>query len=98
MKKLNVILLTLFLSIVLLAQVNLMAMDEDTVKTEEPKTVVSESTLQVNEGGKTAEELPAEKTEEIKKEGSKEASTPSEEETTKTVDEKVDMGGYQALI
>lgn len=93
MKKLNVILLTLFLSIVLLAQVNLMAMDEDTVKTEEPKTVVSESTLQVNEGGKTAEELPAEKTEEIKKEGSKEASTPSEEETTKTVDEKVDMGG-----
>lgn len=97
MKKLNVILLTLFLSIVLLAQVNLMAMDEDTVKTEEPKTVVSESTLQVNEGGKTAEELPAEKTEEIKKEDeaekaelNKEPKEEEKEEKTLNAEEKTE--------
>lgn len=93
MKKLNVILLTLFLSIVLLAQVNLMAMDEDTVKTEGPKTVVSESTLQVNEGGKAAEEVKAEEKEEIAEEGNKEASAPIEDKITKTDVEKVDMGG-----
>lgn len=93
MKKLNVILLTLFLSIVLLAQVNLMAMDEDTVKTEGPKTVVFESTLQVNEGGKAAEEVKAEEKEEIAEEGNKEASAPIEDKITKTDVEKVDMGG-----
>lgn len=93
MKKLNVILLTLFLSIVLLVQVNLMAMDEDTVKTEGPKTVVSESTLQVNEGGKAAEEVKAEEKEEIAEEGNKEASAPIEDKITKTDVEKVDMGG-----
>ena len=93
MKKLNVILLTLFLSIVLLAQVNLMAMDEDTVKTEGPKTVVSESTLQVNEGGNTAEEVKAEEKEEIVEEGNKEASAPNEDKATKTDVEKVNMGG-----
>lgn len=94
MKKLNVILLTLFLSIVFLAQVNLMAMDEDTVKTEEPKTVVSESTLQDNEGGKTAEELPAEKTEEIKNEDEAEKAElnkePKEEEKPLNAEEKTE--------
>lgn len=97
MKKLNVILLTLFLSIVLLAQVNLMAMDEDTVKTEGPKTVVFESTLQVNEGGKAAEEVKAEEKEEIAEEGNKEASAPIEDKITKTDVEKVDMGGGTKL-
>lgn len=93
MKKLNVILLTLFLSIVLLVQVNLMAMDEDTVKNEEPKTVVSEEAPKGIEGGNTAEEVKAEEKEEIAEEGNKEASAPIEDKITKTDVEKVDMGG-----
>lgn len=91
MKKLKLIVLTMIFSLCLFAGVNVMAMDEDTFKSEEPKTVVSESTLQVNEGGKTAEE------EKESEEGNKEASAPSEDKTTKTDVEKVDMGGYQAL-
>ena len=97
MKKLNVIILTMILSLVIFAGVNVMAMDEDTVKTDEPNTVVSESTLQINEGGNTAEELAAEEKEEIVEEGNKEASAPSEDKTTKAVDEKVDMGGGAKL-
>lgn len=87
MKKLKLIVLTMIFSLCLFAGVNVMAMDEDTFKSEEPKTVVSEDTLQVNEGGKTAEEVKE------SEEGNKEASAPSEDKTTKTDVEKVDMGG-----
>ena len=97
MKKLNVIILTMILSLVIFAGVNVMAMDEDTVKNEEPNTVVSESTLQINEGGNTAEDLVAEEKEEIVEEGNKEASAPIEDKTTKTDVEKVDMGGGTKL-
>ena len=93
MKKLNVIILTMILSLVIFAGVNVMAMDEDTVKTEEPKTIVSESTLQINEGGNTDEEVKAEEKEEIVEEGNKEAKAPIEDKTTKTDVENVDMGG-----
>lgn len=97
MKKLNVIILTMILSLVIFAGVNVMAMDEDTVKTEEPKTVISESTLQINEGGNTAEEVQVENNEEIVKEGNKEASAPIEDKNTKTDVENVDMGGGAKL-
>lgn len=77
----------MILSLVIFAGVNVMAMDEDTVKTEEPKTIVSESTLQVNEGGKTAEELPAEEKEEIAKEEESDKAEPKKE-STEVEDEK----------
>ena len=93
MKKLKLIVLTMILSLFLLAGVNVMAMDEDTVKNEEPKTVVSEEAPKGIEGGNTAEEVKAEEKEEIVEEGNKEASAPSEDKTTKTDVEKVDMGG-----
>lgn len=93
MKKLNVIILTMILSLVIFAGVNVMAMDEDTVKTEEPKTVISEEAPKGIEGGNTAEEVKAEEKEEIVEEGNKEASAPIEDNTTKTDVENVDMGG-----
>ena len=93
MKKLNVIILTMILSLVIFAGVNVMAMDEDTVKNEEPKTVVSEEAPKGIEGGNTAEEVKAEEKEEIVEEGNKEASAPNEDKATKTDVEKVDMGG-----
>lgn len=98
MKKLNVIILTMILSLVIFAGVNVMAMDENTVKTEEPKTVISEEAPKGIEGGNTAEEVKAEEKEEIVEEGNKEAKAPIEDKATETVDEKVDMGGCQALI
>ena len=98
MKKLNVIILTMILSLVIFAGVNVMAMDEDTVKTEEPKTVISEEAPKGIEGGNTAEEVKAEEKEEIVEEGNKEASAPIEDKTTNTDVENVDMGGCQALI
>ena len=74
-------------------------MDENTVKTEEPKTVISEEAPKGIEGGNTAEEVKAEEKEEIAKEGNKEANAPIEDKTTKTDVENVDMGGGdQALI
>ena len=110
MKKLNVIILTMILSLVIFAGVNVMAMDEDTVKTEESKTVISEEAPKVIEGGNTAEEAPkgieggntaeevkAEEKEEIVEEGNKEASAPIEDKTTKTDVENVDMGGGTKL-
>lgn len=93
MKKLKVIILTMILSLVIFAGVNVMAMDEDTVKNEEPKTVVSEEAPKGIEGGNTAEEVKAEEKEEIVEEGNKEASAPNEDKATKTDVEKVDMGG-----
>lgn len=93
MKKLNVIILTMILSLVIFAGVNVMAMDEDTVKSEEPKTVISEEAPKGIEGGNTAEEVKAEEKEEIVEEGNKEASAPNEDKATKTDVEKVDMGG-----
>lgn len=93
MKKLNVIILTMILSLVIFAGVNVMAMDENTVKTEEPKTVISEEAPKGIEGGNTAEEVKAEEKEEIVEEGNKEASAPIEDKTTKTNVENVDMGG-----
>ena len=87
MKKLNVIILTMILSLVIFAGVNVMAMDEDTVKTEEPKTVISESTLQINEGGNTAEEVKAENNEEIAKEEEADKVEPKKE-STEVEDEK----------
>lgn len=93
MKKLNVIILTMILSLVIFAGVNVMAMDENTVKTEEPKTVISEEAPKGIEGGNTAEEVKAEEKEEIVEEGNKEASAPNEDKTTKTDVENVDMGG-----
>ena len=93
MKKLNVIILTMILSLVIFAGVNVMAVDENTVKTEEPKTVISEEAPKGIEGGNTAEELAAEEKEEIVEEGNKEASAPNEDKATETVDEKVNMGG-----
>ena len=93
MKKLNVIILTMILSLVIFAGVNVMAMDENTVKTEEPKTVISEEAPKGIEGGNTAEEVKAEEKEEIVEEGNKEASVPNEDKATETVDEKVNMGG-----
>ena len=50
MKKLNVIILTMILSLVIFAGVNVIAMDEDTVKTEERKTVISEEAPKCIEG------------------------------------------------
>ena len=93
MKKLNVIILTMILSLVIFAGVNVMAMDEDTVKTEEPKAVISEEAPKGIEGGNTTEELKAEEKEEIVEEGNKEASAPIEDKATKTDVENVDMGG-----
>ena len=93
MKKLKLVILTMILSLVIFAGVNVMAMDEDTVKTEEPKAVISEEAPKGIEGGNTAEEVKAEEKEEIVEEGNKEASAPSEDKTTKTDVEKVDMGG-----
>ena len=93
MKKLNVIILTMILSLVIFAGVNVMAMDEDTLKIEEPKTVISEEAPIGIEGGNTAEEVKAEEKEEIVEEGNKEASAPVEDKTTKTDVENVDMGG-----
>ena len=93
MKKLNVIILTMILSLVIFAGVNVNAMDEDTLKTEEPKTVISEEAPKGIEGGNTAEEVKAEEKEEIVEEGNKEASAPIEDKTTKTDVENVDMGG-----
>ena len=92
MKKLNVIILTMILSLVIFAGVNVMAVDENTVKTEEPKTVISEEAPKGIEGGNTAEEK-----EEIVEEGNKEASAPNEDKATETVDEKVNMGGGTKL-
>ncbi|MDD7339425.1 MAG: hypothetical protein PUG50_02440 [Eubacteriales bacterium] len=97
MKKLNVIILTMILSLVIFAGVNVMAMDENTVKTEEPKTVISEEAPKGIEGGNTAEEVKAEEKEEIVEEGNKEASAPNEDKATETVDEKVNMGGGTKL-
>lgn len=97
MKKLNVIILTMILSLVIFAGVNVMAMDENTVKTEEPKTVISEEAPKGIEGGNTAEEVKAEEKEEIVEEGNKEASATIEDKATETVDEKVDMGGGTKL-
>ena len=93
MKKLKLIVLTMILSLFLFAGVNVMAMDEDTVKTEEPKTAISKEAPKGIEGGNTADELAAEEKEEIVEEGNKEASAPIEDETTKTDVENVDMGG-----
>ena len=87
MKKLNVIILTMILSLVIFAGVNVMAMDEDTVKTEEPKTAISESTLQINEGGNTAEEVKAEDKEEIVNEEEADKVEPKKE-STEVEDEK----------
>lgn len=98
MKKLNAIILTMILSLVIFAGVNVMAMDEDTVKTEEPKIVISEEAPKGIEGGNTAEEVKAEEKEKTTEEGNKEVGAPIEDKATKTVDEKVDMGGCQALI
>lgn len=97
MKKLKLIVLTMILSLFLFAGVNVMAMDEDTVKNEEPKTVVSEEAPKGIEGGNTAEEVKAEEKEEIVEEGNKEASAPNEDKATKTDVEKVDMGGGAKL-
>lgn len=97
MKKLNVIILTMILSLVIFAGVNVIAMDEDTVKTEERKTVISEEAPKGIEGGNTAEELAVEEKEEIAKEGNKEANAPIEDKTTKIDVEKVDMGGGAKL-
>lgn len=98
MKKLKLVILTMILSLVIFAGVNVMAMDENTVKTEEPKTVISEEAPKGIEGGNTAEEVQVENNEEIVKEGNKEASAPIEDKNTKTDVENVDMGGCQALI
>ena len=97
MKKLNVIILTMILSLVIFAGVNVMAVDENTVKTEEPKTVISEEAPKGIEGGNTAEELAAEEKEEIVEEGNKEASATNEDKATEIVDEKVNMGGGTKL-
>lgn len=97
MKKLKLIVLTMILSLFLFAGVNVMAMDEDTVKNEEPKTVVSEEAPKGIEGGNTAEEVKAEEKEEIVEEGNKEASAPNEDKATKTDVEKVGMGGGTKL-
>ena len=40
MKKLNAIILTMILSLVIFAGVNVMAMDEESLNTEEPKTAI----------------------------------------------------------
>ena len=97
MKKLNVIILTMILSLVIFAGVNVKAMDEESLKAEEPKTVISEEAPKGIEGGNTADEVKAEENEETTEEGNKEAGAPSEDKTTNTVDEKVDMGGGAKL-
>ena len=93
MKKLNAIILTMILSLVIFAGVNVMAMDEESLNTEEPKTVISEEAPKGIEGGNTAEEVKAEEKEKATEEGNKEAGAPIEDKATETVDEKVDMGG-----
>ena len=93
MKKLNVIILTMILSLVIFAGVNVMAMDEESLNTEEPKTVISEEAPKGIEGGNTADEVKAEEKEKTTEEGNKEAGAPIEDKATETVDEKVDMGG-----
>ena len=93
MKKLNVIILTMILSLVIFAGVNVMAMDEESLNAEEPKTVISEEAPKGIEGGNTADEVKAEEKEKTTEEGNKEAGAPIEDKATETVDEKVDMGG-----
>ena len=93
MKKLNAIILTMILSLVIFAGVNVMAMDEESLNTEEPKTAISEEAPKGIEGGNTAEEVKAEEKEKATEEGNKEAGAPIEDKATETVDEKVNMGG-----